>query len=645
MKNVLKTALILIVIVAVFCGAMFALNLHTGPIIEAKTTGAAKARLNVVMPDGAGYRDITADLGELPESVVKVHEEINGLGYVVEATASSKYTGNAPMDILIAIGMDGKICGIKLVSHTESLIFGEDYPDTYLGKDSALSGVELFAGSTFSSTAFKTAVEEAMGVLIANDLIKAGVKSDEQILTELIPTVYSAMAPEGDLKANKMEVSGNIKVAYKSTNDTGYAYIIADGDATYLVIVDAQGAAKVYDKAGTDVTASKASLVDTAKAHIESSALAALKSVMPNATTFEEITSTITSLPTNIKNIYKESAGLGYVVICTAESQYSAAPMEIVLGVTADGKISGVEISSYNDTASFDFRQKDPNYLSTYVGKDSALTDVGLVAGSTFSSTAFKNAVAGVMEALVSNNLVQAGVKSDEQILTEMIPTVAEGYNKLVDVAATGNIVKAFKFETGTGFAFVINAGEAHYLAVVNAMGVCKVFDVEGNDVTEAQAALVAEAKTAAASQKSYEADLTKKLEKMMTGATEFTAIQLDTFNTVASAVSFTVDGTLYYGFYSRSYGFHQMDVYFILDENGAIVMMDAKQFIFEEEYFGNFGGMNTNEYKDGFAGFTGDTWTGDAAIIATATMTSNAMKQSTTDVFAAFNSITGGGK
>ena len=92
-----------------------------------------------------------------------------------------------------------------------------------------------------------------------------------------------------------------------------------------------------------------------------------------------------------------------------------------------------------------------------------------------------------------------------------------------------------------------------------------------------------------------------------------------------------------------RGIGFHQMDVYIVIDENGAIAKIDAKQFIFDEEYFGAFGGMNVGEYKGGFVGVTEETWTGDQAIIATATMTSNAMKESTTDAFASFNSIKGG--
>ena len=151
--HLLKTFGILLIVIAIFGGAMFGLNFYTGPIIEANNTGAAAGRLNEVMPDGKAYEDITATLSGVPASVVKVNKETNGLGYVIECTATSQYTGGAPMDIVIGVDATGKICGIKLFAHSESLIFGADYPSTYIGKDSALAGVELYAGSTFSSTA------------------------------------------------------------------------------------------------------------------------------------------------------------------------------------------------------------------------------------------------------------------------------------------------------------------------------------------------------------------------------------------------------------------------------------------------------------------------------------------------------------
>ena len=369
-----------------------------------------------------------------------------------------------------------------------------------------------------------------------------------------------------------------------------------------------------------------------------------LNAVMPDGKSYEDITSTLNDVPANITCIYKETNGLGYVITCTAESNYSTAPMEIIIGIAADGKICGIEIESYNDTASFDFRVKDPNYLASYIGKDSALADIGVVAGSTFSSTAFKNAVSEAMGVLITNNMIEAGKKSDDQILTELIATVAPGYTKTEDVTASGNIKKALKASNDTGFAYIMTEGENSYLAVVNAMGVCKMYDVEGADVTADHTALADEAKAhASANQKDYSADLIKKIERMMEGATDIQALALDTFNTVVSAVSFTVEGETYYGFYSRSIGFKQMDVYVVIDANGAIAKIDAKTFIFEEDYFLSFGGMDVAEYKNGFVGLTGETFNGDAAIIATATMTSNAMKQSTEDAFESFNSAKGG--
>jgi major membrane immunogen (membrane-anchored lipoprotein) len=369
---------------------------------------------------------------------------------------------------------------------------------------------------------------------------------------------------------------------------------------------------------------------------------APLLAVMKDAENFEEITSTLAGVPESVIAVYKETSGRGFVVRTSASTQYSKEPMEITFGVTADGKICGIQLDVYTD--SIDFRSKDANYIDSYLEKDSALADIGTVSGATYSSTAFKDAVSAGFSALISNSLIVEGVKSDAQILSEMIPTLAPGMLKTEEVAVSGNIEKALKAGNDAGFAYVVKNGDASFLALVNATGVCKVYDVAGADVTDAQSAIADEAKAhASANQKSYTEDLNTRVTKLFADASDIAPIELSTFNTVVSAVSFKSNGAEYYGFYSRSIGFHQMDVFFVIDANGAIAKMDAKQFIFEEEYFAAFGGMNNGEYKAGFEGLTSETWTGDAAVIATATMTSNAMKQSTEDAFAAFNSIKGG--
>ena len=365
---------------------------------------------------------------------------------------------------------------------------------------------------------------------------------------------------------------------------------------------------------------------------------APLLAVMPEGATFDgnaklDLT-TLNDVPASVTAIYREANGLGYAIQTTAESDYSTAPMEITIGISADGKICGLQIDSYNDTPSFDFRTKDPSYLPSFVGKDSALADIGTVAGATYSSTAFKNAVSDAMGVLIANDMIAAGVKSDAQILTELVPTVAPGFVKPAEVSGvSGNIQVALKAENGAGFAYIMTEGDESFLAVVNAFGFCTVYDVNGADVTDAHAAIVTEAKAhAAANQTDYLAALETKIGRMMTGATDITALNVELYDSIVAAVSFKVEDATYYGFYSRTYGFHQMDVFFVIDENGAIAKMDATTFIFEQEYFFNFG----------FVGITSETFE-DQAIIATATMTSNAVKQSTLDAFAAFDSVKGG--
>lgn len=248
------------------------------------------------------------------------------------------------------------------------------------------------------------------------------------------------------------------------------------------------------------------------------------------------------------------------------------------------------------------------------------------------------------MNLLISNNLIQAGVKSDAQILEELIPTVAPGITKLEEVTVSGNIQKAYKSGTDTGFAYIVKDGDATYLAIVNATGACKVYNTESTDVTAEKANVVSEVTAhASANQKSYAQSANTKFGKMVSGASDFTAITIDTFDTIAYATTFKANGETYCGFYSRVFGFDQMEIFYVIDKNGAIVKMDATAFIFHEEYFGNFGGYDKGAYTGGFNGLTSETWNDDVAVIATATMTSNAVKQATKDAFSAFDSVKGG--
>ena len=383
-------------------------------------------------------------------------------------------------------------------------------------------------------------------------------------------------------------------------------------------------------------------------------ALAPLLAVMPEGSSFgadamiydaeNPSASTLKNVPENVLSIYKESAGKGFAFRLKASTQYSKEPMEITVGVTPDGKICGIQCDVYTESKDF-----GADFVKAFLGKDSALADVNIVAGVTYSSVAFKDAVSAGLGALISNQLIAEGVKSDAQILSEMIPTVhpgmaSAGTLKAEEITPAGNIVSGYKAENNAGFAYIMTEGEASYLAVCNALGAVRVYNVEGADVTAEKSALADEAKAhALANQTSYVDAAKTKFAQMMAGATDMQELTVDFFGTVVAAVEFKVEDATYYGFYARPFGFETMDVYVVIDENGAIAKMTAKTFIFEEEYFNAFGGMNVESYVGGFVGLT-DQWDGSAALIATATMSTNAVKQATNDAFAAFKAMQNGG-
>lgn len=386
---------------------------------------------------------------------------------------------------------------------------------------------------------------------------------------------------------------------------------------------------------------------------IEAGKLGFLKEALPEGTGFELIydandpsTSSLTNVAEEVVVVYKETSGKGYVFRVTASSQYSTkGPMELTVGVTADGKIAGLICDEYKES-----QPLKSTFLPSFIGKDSALAEVEVTGGTTYSSKAIKASVENAMNCLIANGLITEGVKSPEQILTELIPSVhsglatIDGTLKAEKSAGTGNIVTIYEAENGSGYAYIMSKGDAYYLAVTNNLGACKVYDVEGNDVTSANADLAQEALTHTANNgASYLQTLTTKVNSMMAGATNITSVEVDAFNTVVSAVSFEFEEATYYAFYSKSYGYKIMDVYYVLDTEGKIVKMTADTFIFDEEYFYGFGGM-PNGYQAGFNGLTSETFDGSQAIIATATLSSNGMKQATYHIFETYKATQEGG-
>lgn len=377
-------------------------------------------------------------------------------------------------------------------------------------------------------------------------------------------------------------------------------------------------------------------------------AFAPLYAVMPDATGFDQLydaadpdSSALANVPASVQSIYGETGGMGYVLRLSTSEGYTKQPIEFTLAIDAEGKISGVELTAYPETKDMG----KETYPQTYLGQDSTLANVSLVAGVTYSSTAFKNAVADGFAALIDNGLIGAGVKGDEQILTEMLADVFPG---IVNPTGTPQyeeqeivcsyITKSLKALNDSGFALIMKNGDATYMAVCNAFGSVKIVDVDGNEVSDDAMAAEAKAYAEANIVSHSDGDL-NKVKLLVPDASDVTAISLDgVYNSVTCA--YKAEGVGYV-FVSRSYGYSNepMVIYYVIDDNGAIVTMTADELILFKEYFTSYQ-LDESSYKAGFTGLTGDSFTGDEALISGATVSSDAIRVATEDAFTAFAAV-----
>ena len=374
-----------------------------------------------------------------------------------------------------------------------------------------------------------------------------------------------------------------------------------------------------------------------------------LFAVMPEAENFDVLydvndaaSSALVDVPATVQGVYSETSGLGYAVTLSTTEGYTKEAITMTMAIDAEGKISALEITSYPET-----KDVGADYPLTYVGQDSALGGVTLVAGVTFSSSAIKNAVTDGFNVLINNGLVGAGQKSDDQVLLELLPQVYSGIVNSGAIAQyeeaevnAGSIVKSYKALNGSGYAFMLNDGSANYLGVCTLAGGAKIVDLEGNEVDNS--AMLEEIKTYTAENAQSQAEQEiAKLQRITSETAEITALPLDIYNSVTGAYSIVDGGVQYYGFVSRSYGYNNMTmpIYFVLDENGAIVKMTCDELILYAEYFTTYT-LDEPSYKEGFVGLTADSYTGEQALISGATMSSDAVDTATNDAFAAFAAI-----
>ena len=394
-----------------------------------------------------------------------------------------------------------------------------------------------------------------------------------------------------------------------------------------------------------------------------------LKVVMPDAAGFDDLyndadpsKSKLTVQPTpfvyegdkvdgtsgKVLSIYKEKSepSKGYVFRVSITTQFSKSPIEYTVAVNADGIITGINQDVYTDSKTVD------GLTESFIGQDSALGGVSLVAGVTYSSKGIKVAIEQTMNLLVANGFFAAGEKSDADIALELIGTVFTGFVKGEEVTGTGAITKAFKSTNGAGLAMLSITEEVTYLVISNNMNAVKVFALNEEktelvDVTSEQTALATEAKTFAATNTNTDLTealaLVKKISK--SEDVKLSTATFTSFNSISAVYEVVIEGATYYAFYSTQPGFYgeTMHVCAILTSEGKVYKADAKQMIIMEDAFHGFNGV-PNNYLSGLQGADSTSDLDSLTAISGATISSDAMKNTLKDAFAAFATLENGG-
>jgi electron transport complex protein RnfG len=148
-----RTALILLIFVAVFSGLLAASYLATKPAIDATAVAEKMKLVDEVLPKSAYDNDPLQDARQLPALAALGQDEASTVyrarragepaAAVIEAIAPDGYSGK--IRLLLAVGADGSIYGVRVTQHRETPGLG-DYIEPKKDKNKERPWITQFNG-------------------------------------------------------------------------------------------------------------------------------------------------------------------------------------------------------------------------------------------------------------------------------------------------------------------------------------------------------------------------------------------------------------------------------------------------------------------------------------------------------------------
>lgn len=419
--NPIVSVLVLVVIVALGAGMLFGVNAYTTPIIEANKAGSANEALLKVFPEGKDftllytYEDpASSALVDVPETVKTIYAESEGLGWVMDLSTTAGFTGE-PMNLTLGVDASGTIICSELTAYPDTKDFGADYPLSFLGQDSTLADVGLVSGATYSSKAYRGAVEDGFAALVNNQLMAAAEKGSEQLLMELIPLVHSGLvSPEGSPQYAEAEISDETVVKAMlspADNSTGGAFLVNEEGEMYLAITNASGSVAAFDSEGnakelTAATVEKLSALslENTVSHAEASEKKLAK-LLPEGAVLTPVE--LKGVFSSVVEAYSVADGENTLYAFVSKPYgYSNIAMTFYYVLDAEGAIAGMNadelilIKEYFSAYELD----ESAYKTGFVGLTEASADGAetLITGATCSSNASAAALKDVFTAFAT---------------------------------------------------------------------------------------------------------------------------------------------------------------------------------------------------------------------------------------------------
>lgn len=375
--------------------------------------------------------------------------------------------------------------------------------------------------------------------------------------------------------------------------------------------------------------------------------IAPLIEVLPSGKDFKSLMSG--AVPENVKQIYVETNGAGYVFEVTATG-YQAG-LVIRVGIDSEGKIAGSSVVSSNETWGHETLLN-----GAYNGQTIDTAELIIASGASENSATSNGYFNAINTALQAYTILTGGKLDPAKVIEGIIPGIhtgiCNGETILGDaVAPSGSIVKGWNSTNGSGSVYIMKKGDDAYVAVVNASGYVQIFDAEAKLVTEDHKDLLDEAKAKFGTVgTTVSKAVIRKITKLYGDEVEDSIERLDitTFNTVALAVRFTdTEGNTVYLVQSKPYTYanNVMTVYTYIDDDGKIIKQDVATLIYDHYSVPGYESSSSEAYVEWLEKYEGKTNTelGDDLLISGATLSSTAVRKATADAFAAFESIKGG--